>query len=185
MKKSTIIVILIFVFAIVVAFKTNQSYALTDDSDKKMNVYLSNIKISQMQGNVYVPESPEVSDSSVKAFDVIIGSPNDYVTFTFDIVNNGDIGIEIDSVVKEMPKCFSIEYPEIVNDATLVCNNLDYSYFYTSSNDELSKNDVIEPHTKENITIKIGMKKESNIELNGEVQVVLYDTEFVFRKEQS
>ena len=46
MKKSTIIVILIFVFAIFVAFKTNQSYALTNDSDKKMNVYLSNIKIS-------------------------------------------------------------------------------------------------------------------------------------------
>ena len=186
MKKSTIIIVAIFVSAMVIAFRLNQSYALSDpDEYKKWDVYFSNMKVSDSNGNVYVPEMPEVDLVEVKAYDVIISGPNDYVTHTFDIVNDGDVAARISSIIKEKPKCVSIELPENIEDAELVCKNLEYKYYYTDSKKEVTKNDIIEPHTKRNVTILVGIKSSSNIELNSEVQVILYDSSFNIIEKQS
>ena len=148
--------------------------------DSKWNVYLDNMKTSIINGNVFVPNSPEIENTTIKAYDVLISKKGDYATFTFDVVNGGDIDANLSSLIIIEPKCISLELPAISSDEELVCNNLEYKVYYTSNNKEVKVSDIIKAHTKENVTIKVGLNENVKEDLVSDVQVTLFDMTLVY-----
>lgn len=184
MKKNIIITVVVLVFSLVgiIISNNNFSYAKEDNKDLKLSVYFDNLKTSIVNGTAYVPMTPEVDSTSIKAYDVLISKKGDYATFTFDVINDGDIDATLNSLTKIEPKCISLLLPANEEDEKEVCNNLEYKIYYSKNNKEVSVDDIIKSKTKESITIKIGLNDNFNYNLEGDVQITLFDTNFVFSK---
>ena len=184
MKKSTYAIITVFVLAVLVTFFINRSYAFNNKVEEKWNVYFSNFKEIKKSENVFVPENPKVESTGIQPYDVIVSGSDDYFTFSFDAVNDGNVNAIINSIIKEEPQCISLELPANKEDESQVCNNLEYKMFYTDSNEEVKLNDSLKANTKKNITVTVGLDKNSDINLVGDVQIVLFDTDFIYVEEQ-
>ena len=176
MKKSTYIIIIVFVIAVVGTFFISESYAFQKvDEFPGWNVYFSNLKTSIINGNIFVPDKPEIEKNKIKAYDVIVSKSGDYATYQFDIINSGDFDVKIYSLVKIEPKCTSLSIPAISSDEKLVCDNLEYKIFYTDNGKELQLGDMLKANEKINITLKIGFKTPNNQNPTDDVQITLYD----------
>ena len=179
--KKNIIIIAVITFSLVGIF-LGKEYIKPSSAkeDNIWNVYLDNMKSSVINGNVFVPSNPEIENTTVKAYDVLISKKGDYATFTFDVVNGGNIDANLSSLIKVEPKCISLELPANLSDEELVCNNLDYVIYYTNNNKEVKISDVIKAHTKENVTIKVGLNENIKDDLVSDVQVTLFDMILVY-----
>ena len=179
MKKNVIKIIVVIVFVLIIVF-VGKRYLLHDSIDKKWDIHFDNLKASIINGSVFVPVEPEIDVTSVKAYDVLISKRGDFANFTFDVVNAGDIDATLSSFVKLEPKCISLELPAITSDEELVCNNLEYKLFYTKNNQEVKIADKLQAHSSENITLKVGLSKNSD-NPQSDVQVTLYDMTLIYK----
>ena len=180
MKK---VMLMGFIFVGIMAFVLlkNKSYAFNNDiNNKDWNIYFNNLKTSIVNGSAYVPESPIVEATSVKAYDVLISKRGDYATFTFDIINSGDIDAKLASFSKIEPKCISLALPANTLDEEIVCNNLEYKMYYTKNNEEVKINDIVKAHNKENITLKVGFSNSAETDIIDDVQITLYDMNLIY-----
>ena len=180
MNKKTLAIILVVALSLIIVILGNRSFAFEDGKSNIWNVYIDNIKTSKVNGKAYVPNTPEISGGSIKAFDVLVSKKGDYATFTFDVINAGTIDAKLVTLAKLEPKCISLEIPGNTSDEELVCSNLEYKYYYTKNNKEVKLNDIVKANTKENITIKVGFNNNAIEEPNGDVQIVLYDSTLVY-----
>ena len=180
MKKNVIITVVVLIFSLVGIILGNKSFAYQNVKEKSWNVYFENLKTSIINGSAFVPVEPELESTSVKAYDVLISKRGDYALFTFDIINDGDIDAKISTLTKIEPKCISLEIPANEKDEKLVCSNLEYKIYYTKNNKEVGINDVLKSHTKENVTVKVGLSNSISSDPQGEVQVTLFDTTIVY-----
>ncbi|MBQ8892498.1 MAG: hypothetical protein IJ068_06530 [Bacilli bacterium] len=182
MKNKIVLIIVAFVgligFIALVLFD-KESYALSDNEKRDWNIYFSNLETSIVNGNAFVPMEPELEATSIKAYDVLVSQKGDFATFTFDVVNSGDIDARLESLSKLEPTCTSLALPAVVSDEELVCNNLEFKLTYTKNNKEVRINDIINAHSKENITMRVGV---SNIDesLSDDVQITLYDMNLIY-----
>ena len=181
MKKILIIIVLIIGIAcgLLVGNITSHKEIL---KEKDFDIYFSNLTTSLLHGDVFVPENPNIQSTSLKAYDVLITNPNDYATYTFDIINDGDYDAKLISINKMLPKCISLNIPENIEDEKLVCDNLEYKLFYTKNNKEVKINDIIKSHTKENVTIKVGYVGKNILTSKEGVQITLYDMNLKYSK---
>ena len=181
MKKSIMLTVAVITFSLVGIF-LGQGYIKPSSAREESiwNIYLDNMKASIINGNVFVPASPELENTTIKAYDVLVSKRGDYATFTFDVVNAGNIDANLSTLIKVEPKCISLELPAIESDEELVCNNLEYKVYYTNNNKEVNISDTIKAHTKENITIKVGLNENISEDPKSDVQVTLFDMTLVY-----
>ena len=180
MKDKIIIFIVALTCLIALIIVNNKSYALSDNVEKTWNISFDNLKASIINGNAYVPVEPELEATSIKAYDVLISKRGDSATFTFDVVNSGDIDAKLQTFSKLEPTCVSLAIPGVESDAELVCNNLEYKITYTKDGKEVSVNDIIKAHSKENITMQVGFSEFANAEPSNDVQITLYDMNLIY-----
>lgn len=83
---------------------------------------------------------PTISGTSLINYDVSLVMPGDSVSFSFKLENLGTISGAIDSIVYGTPTCTSSTGNTA--DASLVCDNLEYSLTYLDGN-QININDVI------------------------------------------
>ncbi len=150
--------------------------------EKKWNVYFSNLTTSVLNGEVYVPETPNIKSTSLKAYDVLITKPGDYSTYTFDVVNDGDYDAKLTSLLKVSPICISLALPENKEDEELVCKNLEYRFYYSNTNKEVTVNDVLKAGTKEKVSVKVGYTGNKELSQEEGVQITLYDMNLIYDK---
>ncbi len=179
MKKDIMIVILILSFASIGFLFENKSYAKMNIDDE-LKISLKNIKTSNVFGSAFVPVEPEVEESTLKAFDVLVKESGDFASFTFDIVNDGDFDVKINNINKIKPSCTSLALPENIEDEKKVCNHLDYLLIDTITNKEIKEFNVIKSHSRKNITLKVSYNNQEK--LQDEVQITLFDMNFIFDK---
>ena len=178
-NKKICVLVIVFLFLIIGIFYINKKNLFNQDIiNDKLNVYFYNMKASVINGGVFVPEEPIIEKTSIKAYDVLISNPGDYATWTFDVVNNGNVDAKISNYIKINPKCVSLMLPANYDDENLVCNNLEYKILYSKNNQEVKKFDILKAGSSENLTIKVGYN--NNQMLTGDVQVIMYDIKFSF-----
>ena len=180
MKKNVVMIIAVLVLSLIIIFLGLRYIKFDGKKSSIWNVYLDNMKTSIINGSVYVPENPEIEATSVKAYDVLISKRGDFASFTFDVVNAGDINAKLSSLIKIEPKCISLELPAIESDEELVCSNLEYKVYYTKNNKEIKVSDEIKAHSKENVTIKVGLNENTGEDPKSDVQVTLFDMTLLY-----
>jgi len=70
--------------------------------------------------------------------------------------------------------------PAILDDEELVCSNLEYRVYYTKNNKEVKIADIIKAHTRENVTLKVGLNENIPKDPERDVQVTLFDMTLVY-----
>ena len=91
----------------------------------------------------------DIGDYSVKFF-----TPGDSITYTFDVVNDGDYDAKIAVVTKGTPSCSGTDTTSNTN----VCNNLEYTLKYTSNNQDVAVNDTLRKNETKNMTLVLRYK---------------------------
>ena len=181
MKKNMILFIIILIVSLVSLILVNNSFLnLNVNKEEIWSIYFDNLKTSVINGNAFVPESPILEATSIKAYDVLISEPGDYAKWTFDVINDGDINAKLNKLKIVPPKCISLEIPANTKDEDLVCDNLEYIITYSENNKEVKESDIIKAHSVENLTLKVEYKGNLNDTLQGDVQIVLFDMDFQY-----
>ena len=153
-KMLSIIALVIAVLGVTIAFaalsgtlRINGSGTM-DRAD--WNIYFDNLSNASTKGKGSVIGTPTLEEhgAEISNIKVKLKQPQDSVTYTVDIVNNGDIDAEIDNIV--LPTVPN-EYKDI----------LDFEVVYTDNKEEPKKGDVLthtSPNNTRNLTIKISYK---------------------------
>lgn len=157
-KTMLIITLLIGIVSMTVAY-ANFVSRLTIVSNAKVNASSWSIKFMNLKqkeiesGNTVVINSPaRILEGStiISGLEMVFNKPGDSVTYTFDIVNNGEIDAELNNFVLGTPVCES---------EPTFCNNIEYTLTY-SNGTPIKVGDYLDAGDSKNVTMKIGLSRD-------------------------
>lgn len=147
-KSLFLIVLAVSIFGLGIAYAllstTLTISGTTTVSAATWDIHFSNLSASKTGDATYT--LPQVSDTSLTDYEIILTKPGDSVSFSFDIVNGGTINSSLASLVKGTPSCSGVAGSSTgTTDAPIVCNNITYSFTYEDGSsitigDSLNKN---------------------------------------------
>lgn len=188
-NKKTIAIVLLVValLGLAVAFAAlsttltiNGSGLVDPDS---WSIKFANLSTADVKGSAVVT-SPAVltNDTSITGYNVTLKAPGDSVTYTFDVVNEGDIDAILTSLVKPAPTCTgkATDDAQKTADATLVANNLVYTLVYTDTKAAVAEDDTLDAGQSRNLTLTIGYSSSATELPSDEVQLSNMNIDFVY-----
>ena len=113
----------------------------------KWDIYFANLSNAVTTGTANVVTPATISPKTkIGDYYVELASPGDSVTYTFDVVNDGNFDAVLTTLTKSTPTCTPT--------ATL-CNYLSYTLKYTSNNRDVAENDKLLVGETKNMTLKL------------------------------
>ncbi len=185
-KTIAVIALIVAVFGLTVAFAA-LSTTLSINGSAKVNagsweIYFDNLSSASINGYASVITDPEISSSKteIEDYKVVLTSPGDSVSYTFDVVNNGTISAKIDSLTKTSPTCESLAYPEVTSDAEIVCSNLVYTLTYLDTGDEVKVGDTLDASETKTLKLTLSYSNSSSQIPTDDVKITGLDITFVY-----
>ena len=156
--KSLFLIILVFcVLGITIAYAL-LSTTLTINGAATFDVAVWDVKIANLSASTTGDATytlPQITDTSLTNYEIILTKPGDSVTFTFDIVNDGSVGAYLSALTKNTPTCSGITGSSTgTTDAPLVCNNLTYTLTYENGN-VVSTDDTLTAYTTKKVNLTL------------------------------
>lgn len=114
------------------------------------DIKFANLSTASKQGATNVVTEPTLTDTLISGLNVELSKPGDSLTYTFDIVNNGDISAKIGTYTLNQINSGIVctgTGDTATTDSELVCNNLNYSLTYTNATTTAQTGSVIEAGT--------------------------------------
>ena len=113
----------------------------------KWDIYFANLANAVTTGTANVV-TPATINPKTKIGDyyVELASPGDSVTYTFDVVNDGDFDAVLSTLTKNTPTC---------SPSAALCNYLSYTLRYTSNGAPVLQNDKLLKKETKNMTLKL------------------------------
>ena len=163
-KILSIVALLVAVVGLTVAFAA-MSRTLTINGTATMqtatwDIHFENLTEAKtgkavINTSAQIVENNGVAMSKIGDYQVTLTRPGDSVTYTFDVVNAGDINATLGSLTKTAPICTSAAAAPVEADATLVCGNLTYTLTYTNGGAEVKATDTLNGGETKNLTLKL------------------------------
>lgn len=131
------------------------------------NVHFANLKPVVTHGT-YAKEitAPTIQTSvdgnelaAIKTYDVELKEPGDYVEYTFDVVNDGDLDAELQAIVINTGSALSCSSAAGQEAADKVCAKLNYTITYADGS-ELKVKDVLPKKASNNNSKTLKLKLE-------------------------
>ncbi len=118
--------------------------------------HLSNVTTNGTAKVLGQPTLDSNDPTSVEDYSVSFTSPGDYITFTVDVVNNGNYNASITSVSVPTPQCSSVDTTSAVN----MCNHIHY-YLTYDNGAAVQVGDTL--YAKETNTIKVKLEYDDTV----------------------
>lgn len=120
------------------------------------DVHFENLSKYSKKGDIEELSTPVIQDNStsISGYNVVFNTINDSITYEFEVVNNGDLDAEINSVTIQNPVC-SGSGENKVSDENLVCNNIKYSLTYEDGSQVNTGDDIL---TNERVKMYMTLK---------------------------
>ena len=113
----------------------------------KWDIYFNNLSNAVTTGTANVVTPATISPKTkIGDYYVELASPGDSVTYTFDVVNDGDFDAVLTTLTKSAPTC---------SGGAMLCNYLSYTLKYTSNNTDVAENDKLLVGETKNMTLKL------------------------------
>ena len=113
----------------------------------KWDIYFANLANAVTTGTANVVTPATISPKTkIGNYYVELISPGDSITYTFDVVNDGDFDAVLSTLTKNNPTCTPT--------ATL-CNYLKYELKYTINQAPVMVNDILKKNEVKNMTLKL------------------------------
>ena len=115
----------------------------------KWDIHFENLSEPVITGttNLKTPAEIKTGRTIIGDYEVIFATPGDSLTYTFDVVNDGDFDATLTSLTKTSPSC-PVE-------ASSLCNYLTYTLRYTASNRDVEEDDSLLKGETKNLTLKL------------------------------
>lgn len=135
------------------------------------DIHFANLSAVDKGGTATVANAPTLESTSISDFQATLKSPGDYVSYTFDVVNDGTIDAEITTLPVPNPTCIGTATDDTVAqaDAKKVCDNIIYTLTYADANntalalkDSLPKKSSEEGNTDNTKKLKLTIKYNAN-----------------------
>ena len=112
----------------------------------KWDIYFANLSNATTTGTANVVTPATISPKTkIGDYYVELASPGDSVTYTFDVVNDGDFDAVLTTLTKSAPTC---------SGGATLCNYLSYTLKYTNGA-EVAENDILLQGQTKNMTLKL------------------------------
>ena len=151
----------IVLFALIYAAFTQQLTISGDTTARKSKwdihfQNLSNISTYQTAKVLSQPNIKNNDTTTIENYSVSVTSPGDYITFTFNVINNGNYDARITSVSLSTPSCTGTDSTSNTN----VCNHIHYYLIYDTGA-TVQTNDVI--LAKETQTMQVKLEYDNTV----------------------
>ena len=161
-KIIAIVALAVAVLGITIAFAA-MSQTLTINGTATMDtakwdIHFENLQEVVTTGSATVITEPTLSDTTFGNFAISLTKPGDSVKYTFDVVNNGTIDAYLGTFTKLNPQCTSPT--SVTSDATIVCNNLEYTLKYSNGTD-VAKTYSLRKGQRETLDLYIAYKSST------------------------
>ena len=168
----TLVVILVFMTVAYALLFQNLSINGTANiprGSSTWNIYFDNLNLLNVSGTASIESGKNLQitgTTTLSGLTATLSAKGDSISYTFDIVNDGDINAKIGNI--SLPNVNSaVTYAETSADEQIVKPNIIYSLKYTSSGTDLSINDTLNAHTSVNVTFTVSYNSSaSNIPNN-------------------
>lgn len=132
----------------------------------KWSVHFQNLSNANLKGTTLEVNKPILKNNStsISDFEVEFMNINDGVSYTFDVINDGDLDAKISSIVIPKPVCTSTG-DTAYEDSSLICDNLNYSLTYLDGT-EIQIGDTLERGQSKSLVLKLeylGTKLPQNV----------------------
>lgn len=165
-KTFSIIGGVVLVLAIVAVFgityaAISQQLDINGEGTVKSSTWqikFANLGAASLTGNASEITAPTINtnDTKIGDYSVKLVKPGDEVSYTFDIVNNGDIDARLSSYTIPTPTCTG-NGDAAETDATNICKNLNYSLTYDDGT-PVGENDTLTAGETKNLKLTLGYK---------------------------
>ncbi len=178
-KNTLLIVLIIVVVSMTVVYAALSTTLSIKSSAKiaatKWDIHFENLVLVQNSGNNTgtVIRSARILDNTTQIGELIVDlkKPGDFVSYTFDIVNDGDIDAKINSIVLATPNC---------GGNTSACEKLEYNVKYTVSGLTPAVGNVLNKKSRINATLTIKYKDNDPLSTSNDVSVSGINVTFLY-----
>ena len=120
------------------------------------SVHFANLTNGVRNGTAVEQTAPTIKSgqTSIGDYSVDFYTPGDSITYTFDVVNDGDYDAKISVLAKGTPTCTGSDSTSNTN----VCNNLEYTLTYTTGGAAVAQNDALRKNETKNMTLVLRYK---------------------------
>ena len=140
LQVLTVIGLCIFIVAMTIAYAVMSSTLSINGSAKmesaSWDIHFANVTSSSIGDASF--SMPHIQDTTLNDFDVTLTKPGDSVTYSFSVVNDGNMSARLTDIVKNEAKCNSTNN----DDSEIVCNNFNYKLTY-SDGSNIEKGDIL------------------------------------------
>lgn len=159
-KTMAIIALFVAVIGLSVGFAALQTTLTINGSARvktsSWDVHFANLEGPTKVGNPTINGAgPTLTDTTFGTFDISFQTPGESVTYKFDVTNGGSYDAKISTITPINPQCAGTG-ETATTDASNVCDNLTYTFTYTSTGAAVSANDELPAGETKNLTLKIG-----------------------------
>ena len=120
------------------------------------SVHFANLSNAVTNGTAVERTAPTIKSgqTSIGDYSVDFYTPGDSITYTFDVVNEGDYDAKISVLTNGTPPCNGTDATSNAN----VCANLEYTLKYTTNGETVSQNDPLRKGQARNMTLVLRYK---------------------------
>ena len=178
-KNTLLVVLIIAVVSMTVVYAALSTTLSIKSSAKisatKWDIHFANLELVENSGSNTgtVIRPAQILDNTTQIGNLIVDlkKPGDFVSYKFDIVNNGDINAKLNSIVLATPTC---------GGNTAACSKLEYNVKYTTSGTTPAVGNTLNKNSSINATLTIKYKDNDPLNTQNDVSVSGINVTFLY-----
>ena len=141
-RNIILIVLAVCLIGITVAYATlsqNLNISGVAKVDKtKWSIHFANVQTPKVEGQATGGKAVLNSESTVLTIsEGTLSAPGDKITYTFDVINEGDLPAEVETTLTQMESCKA----ENGSDVSIFCNKIGLDLVYADTKEKVQKSD--------------------------------------------
>lgn len=132
-----------------------------DVSKPSWDVHIENLDNAVKSGYAEEVFPPKSSITTISNLVISLKNPDDYISYKFKVVNNGEYDAKIGGVIISQPTCVG-SGSDANTDAKYVCNNLTYKLNYTNSK-EVEVDDLLKAGESKDLTLVLSYATDNTL----------------------
>lgn len=180
-KNTLLIVLIVGLVSMTIAYAALSTTLRIGSSAKiassEWDIHFENLNLvtnaSGNTGTVITPAQIQPNTTKISGLVVDLKKPGDSVSYTFDIVNDGDINAKLGSLVLATPNCGSNQS---------ACSKLEYYVRYTTGGTTPQVGDTLNKNTSINATLTVKYKENDPVSTENDVSVSGLSITFLYNQ---
>ena len=174
-RNIILIVLAVCLIGITVAYATlsqNLDISVVAKVGKtSWNIHFTKVLTPKAEGYAEGGKATLNSDSTVLTVsEGVLKVPGDTITYVFDVINEGDIDAEVETVLTTIDNC---KASDNTTDVTMYCDKIKYDLVYQDTKEEVKKNDQLLKGESKTLNLVITYDKNKELTSLPNTEIVL------------